>query len=136
MSVEIEFPIGAFRRRPEPPQIVRRLFQHTNRQTFFRRGRCRLSWRNREMGVASIPRFGIQKRGELLARHSREGLLRHLFAQEIVRKHHELTSELRCLRNTAIFYQVHHIDRWFDWLHPFLKILKPDISKNLKFFRI
>ena len=62
------------------------------------------------MGALSIAGFGIQKRGELLARHSRQGLLRRVFAPETLRKHHKLTSELRCFSNTVVYYHVHHID--------------------------
>jgi hypothetical protein len=62
------------------------------------------------MGALGIAGFGTQKRGELLARHSRQGLLRHVFAAQTVRKHHKLTSELRCFGNTVVYYHVHHID--------------------------
>ena len=38
------------------------------------------------------------------------GLLRRVFAPETLRKHHKLTSELRCFSNTVVYYHVHHID--------------------------
>lgn len=45
-----------------------------------------------------------------------------------------MTSQLRCFSNPVVYYEIHHIDRWFDSLQPFLKILKTDISKNFSFF--
>jgi hypothetical protein len=59
------------------------------------------------MGAPSIAGFGIQKRGELLTRHSRQG---SSFAPETARKHHKLTSQLRGFSNTLVYYHVHHID--------------------------
>ena len=106
MSIEINFPIGGFCGRSVTAQIVRCLFQDTYRQTFFRRGRCRFGWRSNKMAALGIAGVGIQKRSELLARHSRKG---HVSASETVGKHHELTRELRCFSNTFVQYQIHHI---------------------------
>ena len=58
------------------------------------------------MAALGIAGFGIQKRSELLARHSRKY---HVSASETVGKHHELTRELRCFSNTFVQYLVHHI---------------------------
>ena len=58
------------------------------------------------MAALGIAGFGIQKRSELLARHSGKG---RVSASETVGKHHELTRELRCFSNTFVQYQVHHI---------------------------
>ena len=61
------------------------------------------------MGVLGIAGFGIQKRGELLARHPRQCGLHCAVASKSVRKHHKLTSELRSFSNTFVQYQIHHI---------------------------
>ena len=63
------------------------------------------------MGALSIAGFRFQKRGERLARYSRQRLLPYVSAPETVRKHHKLTSELRCFSNAVISYEVHHY-RW------------------------
>ena len=110
ISVEIKFPIGAFCRRPESAQIVGCLFQHTDRQTFFRRRQCRFGWRNREMGAASIAGFCIQKCGELLTRQSRQWVAFQVLIIETGRKH-KLIGEIAGLSNAVGCYQIHHIDR-------------------------
>src|SRR5207247_6643878 len=78
-------------------QIVGCLLQDADSQTPLGRRRCRFGWRSNKMRALSIAGFGIQKRGELLARHSRQGFLRRVFAPETVRKHRseEHTSELQ-----------------------------------------
>ena len=113
MSVEVEFPVGAFRSCPEPAQIVGCLFQHSDSQTFFRRRRRWFGWRSKKMGAVSIGGFRIQKCGELIARQSRHWVLPRVLTLDPGRKH-ELTGEIAGLRNGFICYQVHHIDPIVD----------------------
>src|SRR5436190_20103229 len=85
------------------------------------------------MCAESVVSFCLSQCVHLFTRQSRGQLLSAVFAPGTGRKQRKLTGEIRCLTNGIVCYEVHVVVGCRLIGYFFLKILKTDISKKLKF---